>query len=144
MPWAWLEERRSYKFSWQTLVIFLTVCLLCVCVFMCGCLFVSSILFVLVWVSLVAQFSCLVMSDSLRPHGPQHSRPPCPSLAPGVYSVSCPLSRWCQPTISSSVVPFSSCLQSFLASESFPMVPKVLLFQLQHQAVQWIFRTDFL
>ena len=73
MPWAWLEERRSHTFSWQTLVIFLTVCLLCVCVcvFICGCLFVSSILFVLVWVSLVAQFSCLVMSNSLRPHGPQ-------------------------------------------------------------------------
>ena len=56
------------------------------------------------------------MSDSLRPHKPQHARPPCPSPAPGVYSNSCPLSRWCHPTISSSVVPFSSCPQSFPAS----------------------------
>ena len=52
------------------------------------------------------------MSDFLQPHGPQHARPPCPSPTPGVYSNSCPLSRWCHPTISSSVVPFSSCLQS--------------------------------
>ena len=67
------------------------------------------------------QFSCSVMSDSLWPHGPQHSRPPCPSQTPGVYSNSCPLTRWCHPTISSSVVPFSSCPQSFPASGSFPM-----------------------
>ena len=67
------------------------------------------------------QFSRSVMSDSLRPHGPQHTRPPCPSPAPGVYSNSCPLSRWCHPTISSSVVLFSSCVQSFLASGFFPM-----------------------
>ena len=60
------------------------------------------------------------MSNSLWPHGLQHARPPCPSPTPGVYSNSCPLSRWCHPTISSSVVPFSSCLQSFPASESFP------------------------
>ena len=59
------------------------------------------------------------MSDSLRPHEPQHARPPCPSPTPGVYSDSCPLSQWCHPTISSSVVPFSSCLQSFPASGSF-------------------------
>ena len=58
------------------------------------------------------------MSDSLQPHEPQHARPPCPSPTPGVYSNSCPLSRWCHPTISSSVVPFSSCLQSFPASGS--------------------------
>ena len=61
------------------------------------------------------------MSDSLLPHGPQHARPPCPSPTPGVYPNSCPLSRWCHPTISSSVVPFSSCLQSFPASGSFQM-----------------------
>ena len=66
------------------------------------------------WLSSV-QFSHSVVSDSLRPHKPQHARPPCPSPN------SCPLSRWCHPTISSSVVPFSSCLQSFLASESFQM-----------------------
>ena len=61
------------------------------------------------------------MSDSLWPHGLQHSRPPCPSPTPGVYSNSCPLSWWHHPNISSSVVPFSSCLQSFPASGSFPM-----------------------
>ena len=61
------------------------------------------------------------MSDSLWPHGLQHARPPCPSPTPRVYSNSCPLSRWCHPTISSSVIPFSSCLQSFPASGSFLM-----------------------
>ena len=64
------------------------------------------------------QFSHSVVSDSLWPHGLQHARPPCPSPAPGVYSNSCPLSCWCHPTISSSVVPFSSRLQSFPASGS--------------------------
>ena len=66
-------------------------------------------------------FSHSVMSDSLWPHGLQHTRPPCPSPAPGVYSNSCPLSQWCHPTISSSVIPFSSCLQSFPVLGSFPM-----------------------
>ena len=61
------------------------------------------------------------MSDSLRPHELQHARPRCPSPAPGVYPSLCPSSRWCHPAISSSVIPFSSCLQSFLASGSFPM-----------------------
>ena len=82
------------------------------------------------------QFSCSVVSESLPPHGLQHARLPCPSPTPAVYSNSCPLSRWCHPTISSSAVPFSSCLQSFPASGSFPMsqflhqVAKVLEFQL--------------
>ena len=67
------------------------------------------------------QFSRSVVSDSLRPHEPQHARPPCPSQSPGVYPDSCPLSRWCHPAISSSVVPFSSCPQSLPSSESFPM-----------------------
>ena len=62
-----------------------------------------------------------IMSDSLWAHGLQHDRLPCPSPIPGVCSSSCPLSRWCHPTISSSVIPFSSCLQSFPASGSFPM-----------------------
>ena len=66
------------------------------------------------------QFSCSVVSNSLRSHGLQHSRLPCPSPTPGVYSNSCPLSWWCHPTISSSVVPFSH-LQSFPASGSFQM-----------------------
>ena len=67
------------------------------------------------------QFSHSVVSDSLQPHGLQHARPPCPSPTPGVHSNSCLLSRWCHPTISSSVVPFSSCPQSFPASGSFQM-----------------------
>ena len=65
------------------------------------------------------QFSHSVMSDSLRTHGLQHTRLPCTSPTPGAYSNSCPLSQWCHPTISSSVVPFSSCLQSFPPSGSF-------------------------
>ena len=67
------------------------------------------------------QFTCLVVSGSLRPHGLQHARLPCPSSTPGAYSKSCPLSWWYHPTISSSVIPFSSHLQSFPASESFLM-----------------------
>ena len=67
------------------------------------------------------QFSCSVMSNSLRSHGLQHTRPPCPSPSPGVHPNPCPSSWWCHPTISSSVVPFSSCLRSFPASGSFPM-----------------------
>ena len=64
------------------------------------------------------QFSSSVVSDSLWPHELQHARPPCPSPTPGIYPNSCPLSRWCHPTISSSVVPFS-CLQSFPTLGSF-------------------------
>ena len=67
------------------------------------------------------QFSRSVVSNSLWPHESQHVRPPCPSLTPWVYSNSSPLSWWCHPTISSSVVPFSSCPQSLPASGSFPM-----------------------
>ena len=66
------------------------------------------------------QFSRSLMSDPLQPYGLQHARPPCPSPTPGVYSNSCPLSRWCHPATSSSVVPFSPCLQSFPVSGSFP------------------------
>ena len=73
------------------------------------------------WSTLQFQFSRSVMSDSLWPHGLQHARPPCSSLAPGVYPNSCPFSWWCHSTISSSVIPFSSCLQSFPASGSFQM-----------------------
>ena len=96
------------------------------------------------------QFSCSVMSDPLRLHRLQHARPPCPSQTPGVYSNSCPSSQWCHPTISSSVVPFSS---AFVPSKhqglfkwvsSLHQVAKVLEFQLQWQSFQWIFRTDFL
>ena len=70
--------------------------------------------------SIVSQFSRSVMFNSLRPHGLQYARLPCPSPPPGACSNSCPLSWWCYPTISSSVTPFSSCLQSFPASGSFP------------------------
>ena len=70
---------------------------------------------------LTVQFSHSVVSDSLRPHGLQHTRPPCSSLTPGVYSNLCPLSRWCHPTVLSSVVPFFSCHQSSPASGSFQM-----------------------
>ena len=74
----------------------------------------------LIEVSLV-QFSQSVVSNPLRPHGLEHARSPCPSPAPRAYSNSCPLSQWCHPTISSSVIPLSSCLQSFPASGSCPM-----------------------
>ena len=67
------------------------------------------------------QFSRSVVSDSLQPHESQHARPPCPSSTPGVYPNSCPLSQWCHPAISFSVVPFSSCPQSLPASGYFPV-----------------------
>ena len=67
------------------------------------------------------QFSCSVVSDSLQPHEPQHARPPCPSPIPGVHPNPCLLSQWCHPTMSSCVIPFFSCLQSFPASGFFQM-----------------------
>ena len=73
------------------------------------------------FLSSVQLFSRSVVSNSLRPHEPQHARPPCPSPTPRVHPNPCPLSRWCHPTISSSVIPFSSCPQSFPASGSFQM-----------------------
>ena len=96
------------------------------------------------------QFSHSVVSDSLQHHESQHTRPPCPSLTPRVYSSSCPLSRWCHPAISSSVTPFSSCPQSLPASGNYQRVnsshevAKVQEFQLQHQSFQWTPRTDLL
>ena len=96
------------------------------------------------------QFSLSVVSDSLRLHGLQHIRPPCPSPTPKVYSNSCPLSRWCHPVISSSVVPLSSTFNLsqhqglFQGVSSSHQVAKVLEFQLQYRSFQWIFRTDFL
>ena len=81
----------------------------CVCVCVCVHMCTKSL-----------QFSCSVVSDSLRPHESQHARPPCPSPTPGVYSNPCPSSQWTHPAISSSVVPFSSCPQS-PPSGSFPM-----------------------
>ena len=85
------------------------------------------------------QFSHSVVSDSLRPHGLQHARAPCPSPTPRAYPNSCPLSQWCHSTSSTSIIPFSSCPQSFPASGSFQIVSslhqvaKVLEFHPQHQ-----------
>ena len=81
----------------------------------------SSIKTSMVGFSSLVQFGRSIESDSLQPHGLQHARPPYLSPTSGVYSNSCPLSRWCHPAISSSVVPFSSCPQSFPASGSFQM-----------------------
>ena len=94
------------------------------------------------------QFSCSVKSDSLQQHGLQHATLPCPSPTPGAYSNFWRWTRWCHPTILFSVVPFSSCLQSFPASGTFSNEsvlhirwPKL---QLQHHSFQWIPRTDLL
>ena len=98
----------------------------------------------------IFQFSCSVMSDSLWTNGLQHARLPCPSPTPRACSKSYSSSPWCHPTISSSVVPFFSRLQSFPASRVFSNesasheVAKVLELQLQHQSFQWTSRTDFL
>ena len=98
------------------------------------------------WISSVHS----VVSDWLWPHGLQHSRLPSPSPTPGAWSNSCPSSQWCHPTISSSVGPFSSRLQSFPPSGSFlrisslHQVAKVSELQLQHQSFQCVFRVDFL
>ena len=97
------------------------------------------------------QFSSVTRSClTLQPHELQHARLPCPSPTPGVHADSRPSSQWFHPAISSSVVPFSSCLQSFPAlwlfsneSDLHIKVAKILEFQLQHYSFQWIFRTDF-
>ena len=99
---------------------------------------------------LSVQFSHSVVSYSLWPHGEQHNRLPCPSPTPRACSNSCPLSRWCHPNISSSVIPFSPSLLSFPASGSFPMSQffasggQSIGVSAQHQSFQWIFRIDFL
>ena len=89
----------------------------CVCVCVCVCNLWTKFYFLKAKLLLLL----VVVSDSLRPHGLQHARLPCPSLSSRVGSSSCPLNRWCYPTISSFVVPFSSWLQSFPSSGSFPM-----------------------
>ena len=97
----------------------------------------------------LSQFSRSVVSDSSQRHGQQHARLPYPSPTPRSYSNSCPLSQWCHPTISSSVVPFSSCLQSFPASESSPRSQfftsggQIIGASASHQSFQWILRIDF-
>ena len=98
--------------------------------------------------SSVLLLSCSGASNSLGPCGRQHTRLPCASPSPRACSDSCPLSWWCQPTISTSITPFSSSLQSFPASGSFlmsqlfPSGGQSVEIQLQHQSFQWIFRTD--
>ena len=132
-------QKKKKKQKKQEKTVYLTLCIICVSN-ACGRVkahFIRASAFSSV------QFSCSVVSDSLRPHGLQQARHPCPLSIPGVYSNSCPLSRWCHPTISSSVIPFSSCLQSFQHKSLF-QVAKVLEFQLWHQSYQCIFRTDFL
>ena len=112
------------ELSWQTSMLYSYIVLL---------IYVNEG-YIFVWKSAFLQNSCQsfyglgwlssvqsVVSDSLRPHEPQHTRPPCPSPTPRVYPNSCPLSRWCHPTISSSVIPFSSCPQSLPASGAFLM-----------------------
>ena len=97
-----------------------------------------------------SQFSQSVMFNSLQPNGLRHARLPCPSPTPRACSNSCPLSRWCHSTISSSVIPFSSCLQSFPEPGSFLMRQlftsggQSIGVQLQHQSCQWIFKINFL
>ena len=96
------------------------------------------------------QFICSVMSNSLRPHESQHTRPPCPSPSPGVHSDLCPSSQWCHPAISSSVIPFSSCPHPsqhqslFQWVNSSHEVAKVLEFQPQHLSFQRTPRTGLL
>ena len=99
----------------------------------------------------IVHFSCSGVSDSLWPRELQHARLPCPSPTPGVYSNSCLLSRWCHPTMSSSVIPpsppaFDLCQHQGLFQwvSSSHQVAKVLDLQLQHQSFQWTLRTDFL
>ena len=111
-------------------------------------LLTSSVFCVMV---VVLSCCCWVMADSLWPHGLQHARLPCPSPSPGACSKSCPSSQWRHPTISSSVVSFSSCPQSFSASGSFPLSPLFIsgnqsigASAFQHQSFQWLFEIDFL
>ena len=98
---------------------------------------------------LLLLFSQSVMSDSLQPHGLQHTRPLCPSPSPKVCPSWCPLHQWCHPPISSSDTLLSFCLQSFPASGTFPMSQlftsddEILEFQLQHQSYQWVFKGWF-
>ena len=102
------------------------------------------------WWSPLSSVQCSVVSDSFRSHGPQHTRPPCPSPPPEVYPNSCPLSWWCHPTVSSSVIPSPPAFnlsqhQGLSKWVSFShQVAKVLEFQLQHQSFQWTPRTDLL
>ena len=121
--------------------IYMYVCV-CVCVYTCMTESLRCIIEI--------QFSCSVVSNSFWPHGLHFIRPPWLSPTPGVYSDSCPLSQWCHPAISSSVIPFSSCLQSFPASGPFQVSQfftsggQSIRVSASASVLQWIFRTDFL
>ena len=110
----------------------------------------STVLNCIYFQSCLPQFSSVAqLYLTLQPHGLQHARPPCPSPNIGIYSNSCPLSWWCHPTISLSVVPFSDFNLSqhqglFKWVSSLHQVAKVLVFQLQHQSFQWTLRIDLL
>ena len=165
--------QKIFNFKMLHLGVFMCVYVymrLCMYVHMCGLIYNSFILNILgnrnfeIWdnrrwgvvlfwkaekVSSVQFSSFTIMSNSLQPHGLQHTRLLCPSPTPGACSNSCPLSQWCHPTILSSVIPFSSCLQSFPASRSFPVSH---FFTLGGQSIgasasasvfQWIIRTNF-
>ena len=116
----------AYFFSFCQVYFKAMFCYLC-WILMSVCLLRVHLIMIMKIASLIqlvfssVQFSCSVVSDSLWRHGLQHARPPCLSLTPRVYPNSCPLSQWCHPTISSSVIPFSFCPQSFSASGSFEM-----------------------
>ena len=141
--WSWAPDwpNKNIQYSWNPEGINHKLLLFCCCclhshVFHC---------------ERSAQFGSSVMSDILwPPHGLQHGRFPCTSPTPRVCSNLCPSNQWCHPATSSSVMPFSSCLQSFTTSGSFPwvssshQVAKVLKLQVQHRSFKWIFRTDFL
>ena len=127
---------------------FMTTVILCSCSMLC-----DSRLLSISWYSLLqrsVKFSHSVVSNSLQPHELQHARPHCPSPTPGAHPNPCPSSQWCHITISSSVVPFSSCPNLswhqglFQRVNSSHQVAKVLEFQLQHQSFQWTPRTDLL
>ena len=129
MPSGFIHVVRNGRtpifFHGWVIFMFLYLCLcVCVCMCVCMCMYTHLLYPSIDWWILqlfTVQFSCLVVSDSLRHHELQHARPPCQSPTPGVHSNSCPLSRWCHPAISSSVIPFSSSPQSFLASGSFQL-----------------------
>ena len=103
-----LAEKQTFVMYCIIVLEYLTICL-------------DKIFFKKANLKAYVQFSCSVVSDSLQPHEPQHTRPPYLSPTPRVHPNPCPLSWWCYPAISSSVAPFSSCPQSFLATGSFPM-----------------------
>ena len=121
MPFCTWGYFQNYTMSRSPLsLLLLFISFLCFSLDLHHCRRLLTGIFVLLSLTSV-RFSHSVVPDSLRPHGLQHARPPCPSPTPRLYSNSCPLSQCCHPTISSSVVPFSSRLQSFPASGSFQM-----------------------